>query len=91
MTITRSVRASVELDIESWTEAPTAPRRWTETGPPAGTTTRHVLSGLRPRARYRFTRNDITMASLRADDAGRIQFDHGSATAAPERQCVVLE
>jgi len=91
MTITRSVRAPVELHIDSWPASSAEPRRWTETCQEPDATHRHAIAGLQPRANYQVIQNGKQIASVPADASGRLEFTCHSGSAAPQRLTIIME
>ncbi len=76
MSISRSTAQPLTVQIENWPDNPDALRQWTETSPQIKGTTRHVVVHLRPNAIYELKANGKIIHSLRADQAGRIQFTY---------------
>ena len=64
------------VQIESWPVDPDAPRQWTESSPQAKGKIQHVLAHLRANAIYEVKANGKVIASLPADQAGRVQFTY---------------
>ncbi len=83
MSILRPGAQRLLVQIENWPETPDASRQWTETSPQGGGATLHVVTHLRPNARFEVKANGQIIASVRADKAGCIKFiyprDHAAA------------
>lgn len=76
MSFSQSKDQPSTVQIESWPDAPDAPRQWTETVTQAGDKTYYRVTHLRPDAIYNLNINGQPIASLRADKAGCIHFTH---------------
>lgn len=85
MAISRPTAQPLTVQIESWPDAPNAPRQWTETAPQVKGTTLHVLTHLRPNAIYELKANGQITASLRTDKTGRIKFAYKRGYAVPQK------
>ncbi len=89
LSVTRSVRAPVELQIETWPANPTEPRRWTETCAARAVALKHRASGLQPRAQYRLRLDGKETATLAADAEGRLEFTCRPKSSAPQQLEIV--
>jgi len=85
MSVSGPVGHHLTIQIENWPDDPDAPRQWTETATQVKTTILHVVTHLRPNAIYELTANSQTMASLPADQVGRIRFKYNRGYAVPQR------
>jgi hypothetical protein len=85
MSVARPTAQPLTVQIENWPDNPDAPRRWTETSPQIKGTTLHVITHLRPNATYKLRANGQTIASLRADKAGGIQFAFKRGYTVPQK------
>jgi hypothetical protein len=74
MSISRSAGRPLTVEIVRWPEATDEPRVWRETAATAAGPTVHRLTHLQPRALYELKANGHKIASLRADEGGRIKF-----------------
>jgi hypothetical protein len=84
LSVTQSPTQPLTIDVESWPDNPGRPRRWTESAQEKGKI-RHVVAGLQPNAIYRLRVNEQAAVSLRADQAGRVQFSHICRSAMPQK------
>jgi hypothetical protein len=84
LSVTPPAAQTLTVQIEAWPDQPAEPRRWTESAQEQGTT-RHVVAGLRPGAIYQLSVNHQAAVSLRADQAGCIEFAHTGLFAAPQK------
>jgi len=84
MSISRQRALPLMVQIERWPGNPDEPRRWTESSAQPKGTTLHIVKQLRPSARYEVKANGKTIAFVRADKAGRIEFKHKRCSAAPQ-------
>ncbi|MGH7951504.1 MAG: hypothetical protein ACREFE_06255, partial [Limisphaerales bacterium] len=64
------------VKIESWPEAPDAPRQWVETSPASSGSTHYIVKYLRSGAFYKLKINGQTYKSAKADKSGQIRFSH---------------
>ena len=85
MSVAQPTAQPLTVQIENWPDNPDAPRRWTETSPQIKGTTLHVITHLRPNATYKLRANGQTIASLRADKAGGIQFAFKRGYTVPQK------
>jgi hypothetical protein len=69
--------------METWSEQPEDRRIWSESGPGAGITIRHVVSDLPPHTDWSLSRNGIVSGSFRSDREGRITFMQSGGISAP--------
>jgi hypothetical protein len=82
LSVIRSRRAPLEIEIQSWPASPTGARRWVESCPMRGVSARHAVSDLRPQAVYDLRCDGRELGSYKADVAGRIEFKRALASAA---------
>jgi hypothetical protein len=85
MSISRPTAQRLTVQIENWPDDPDAPLQWTETSPQVKGRTEHVVTQLLPKAVYALRVNGRAMTSLRADQAGRIQFTYTGGYVAPQK------
>ncbi len=74
LSVTRSRRAPVEIEIEAWPAGPTGARKWVETCSGRGVTVRHVVSDLQPHAVYDLRCDGRKAGSFHGRWRGRIEF-----------------
>ena len=91
LSVTRSLSAPVQIQVEAWSAGPAAARSWIESSAKHGTTVRHVISELRPLAEYKLARDGESFGSLRADASGTIEFKTTLLYSKPQRFELVLE
>jgi len=61
------------VQIEAWSDDSRRPRQWTETSTNQAKAV-HVVGHLQPGATYDLKTNGSTVAVLRANEAGRVEF-----------------
>ncbi|HTB82632.1 MAG TPA: hypothetical protein VK742_03175 [Candidatus Sulfotelmatobacter sp.] len=74
MSASRPDGQPLTLQIENWTGAPAAARRWTEISEPDKTKTRYIIKNLPSGTTYELKINGQTRESLKVDKAGQIRF-----------------
>ena len=85
LSVIRSRRAPVEIEIEAWPSSQTGARKWVESCSGRGVTVRHVVSDLQPHGVYELRCDGQKVDSFKADAAGRIEFKRALGDAKPER------
>ena len=85
LSVTRSRRAPVEIEVEAWPTGQTGARRWTESCSGRSVTARNVVSDLRPRTVYSLRCDGREAGSFKADSAGSLEFKRTLGHAAPQR------
>jgi hypothetical protein len=83
LSVIRSRRAPLDIEIEAWPASPTGARKWAESCSARGVTARHVVSDLQPQAVYDLRGDGQKLGSYKADAAGRIEFKRALGSAAP--------
>lgn len=78
LSVVRTTDEPLEVRIESWSESPTEPRRWSEIGPSDGKERRHVVSSLQPNTVYRLLCHGRPAVLLRSDASGQIVYGHAN-------------
>jgi hypothetical protein len=74
LSVTRSRRAPVEIEIGTWPASPAGTRTWAESCSVRGVTGRHVVSDLQPHAVYELRCDGRKIGSIKTDATGRIAF-----------------
>jgi hypothetical protein len=85
LSVTRSRRAPVGIEIESWPADPAESRMWTESALGKGVAAGHLVSGLQPEAVYELRCEGRKVASFKANAAGRIEFKRTLGSQTPQR------
>jgi len=85
LSVIRSRRVPVDIEIESWPTGPARPRKWTESASDRGVAARHLVSGLQPEAVYELRCEGRKAGSFKADAAGRIEFKRTLGSKMPQR------
>jgi hypothetical protein len=85
LSVARSRRAPVNLNIESWPAGSTGTRAWTESCPVRGITARHVVSDLNSDAVYELRCEGRKVGSFTADATGSIAFKRSIESGKPQR------
>jgi hypothetical protein len=83
MSVIRSRRAPLGIQIEAWPGSTGGARKWAESCSARGVTARHVVSDLQPQAVYDLRCDGRKLGSYKADAAGRIEFKRALSEAAP--------
>jgi hypothetical protein len=73
LSVTRSTRAPLEIQIESWSNTPLGQRRWIQMGAP-GTTARCQVTSLAPGHRYRLLKGRANPAWVVPNASGMVEF-----------------
>ena len=73
MSISRRAGQPLTVQIEAWSDDSRRPRQWTETSTNQAKAV-HVVGHLQPGATYDLKTNGSTVAVLRANEAGRVEF-----------------
>jgi hypothetical protein len=85
LSVTRSRRAPVEIEIEAWPASPAGARKWVESCAGRGVMVRHLVSDLQPHAIYNLHCDGRKIGSFEADGAGRMEFKRTLGDAKPQR------
>lgn len=85
MSLSGPAAQPLTVQIESWPDAPNAPRQWTETSSQVKATTVHILTHLQPDAIYELKANAQSTLSLRTDKSGRLKFTYRGGYGLPRR------
>jgi hypothetical protein len=85
LSVTRSRRAPVDIEIESWPTGPAGLRKWTESASDRGVAARHLVSGLQPEASYGLRCEGRKAGSFKANAAGKIEFKRTLGSKRPQR------
>jgi hypothetical protein len=85
LSVTRSRRAPVALDVESWPDGPVGQRKWAESALERGVTARHQMSGLQPGVVYELRCDARKVGSFKADAAGSIEFKRTFNSTTPQQ------
>jgi hypothetical protein len=91
LSVARPVHSPMEVRIETWSDAPSAPRRWSESFAGGASDTRYVIASLRPGARYHLVCQGRPPTSLKADAIGRVEFSCKREDASPRHFELTLE
>ena len=91
LSVTRSRRAPVDIEIESWPAGSTGTRAWTESCSVRGVTARHVVSGLKSDAVYDLRCEGRKVGTFKADATGRIAFKRTIESKKPQRFELVVQ
>lgn len=74
LSVSDTAGQAVSVEIENWSDDPSAPRRWTEESSAGKRTTRYVVARLLPGTPYSLLANGKLVASLRTDKSGEVTF-----------------
>ncbi len=85
LSVTRSRRAPVDIDVEAWPISQAGARRWTESCSGRGVAVRNVVSDLQPCTVYNLRCDGRKVGPFEADSMGRIEFKRSLGHAEPER------
>ena len=85
LSVTRSRRVPVEIEIGIWPASPAETRTWTESCSVRGVTVRHVVSDLRSDAVYDLRCEGRKVGTFKADATGRIAFKRTLGSVLPQR------
>jgi hypothetical protein len=85
LSLTRSRRAPVEIEIDARLTAMGWGRKWVESCASQGVVVRHVVSYLEPRRVYELRREGKKAGRFKADREGRLEFKATFDAAGPQR------
>jgi hypothetical protein len=85
MSVSSSAGKPLTVQIESWPDAPDAPRVWTETSAAKGATTKYALKHVQPNAAYAVNVNGRRYSLVKSDKTGQILFTHASKDSGAQR------
>ena len=91
LSVTRSRRAPVDIEIKSWQAGSTGTRAWTESCSVRGVTARHVVSDLKSDAVYDLRCEGRKVGTFKADATGRIAFKRTIESKKPQRFELVVQ
>jgi hypothetical protein len=85
LSVARSRRAPVDIEIESWPSGSAGLRKWTECALERGLAAGHLVTGLKPEAVYELRCEGRKLGSFKANAAGRIEFKRTLSSNKPQR------
>jgi hypothetical protein len=91
LSVTRTRRAPVGIEIESWPTGPAGQRKWTESALDRGVSARHQVSGLKSDAVYDLRCEGRNVGFFKADAAGRIEFKRALGSKRPQRLELLIQ
>jgi hypothetical protein len=85
LSVTRSRRAPIGIEIEAWPASLNGARTWIESCAGRGLLVRHRVSDLQPHTVYSLRCDGRKVGSFQADSAGSIEFKRTISDARPQR------